>query len=81
MKSFVKQCPVASFFVLTYVISWVLAMYTSGAVFPLFPDVSLNALNQTVKWAIIPVWVTAVLVIARFGAARLSRQPDQTQIH
>jgi len=53
------------------------AMYTSGAVFPLFPDVSLNALNQTVKWAIIPVWVTAVLVIVRFGAARLSRQPGQ----
>ena len=41
----------------------------------------LNALNQTVKWAIIPVWVTAVLVIVRFGAARLSRQPDQTQIY
>jgi membrane protease YdiL (CAAX protease family) len=54
-------------------------MYTSDSLWPLFPDVSSNALNQTVKLVIIPVWVMAVLVIARFGAARLSRQPDQTQ--
>jgi membrane protease YdiL (CAAX protease family) len=51
------------------------AMYTSGPVFPLFPEISSNALNQTVKWAIIPVWVTAVLVIVLFGPARLSRKP------
>ena len=50
-------------------------MYTSDSLWPLFPDVSSNALNQTVKLVIIPVWVMAVLVIARFGAARLSRQP------
>jgi membrane protease YdiL (CAAX protease family) len=54
-------------------------MYTSDSLWPLFPDVSSNALNQTVKLVIIPVWVMAVLVTARFGAARLSRQPDQTQ--
>jgi membrane protease YdiL (CAAX protease family) len=51
------------------------AMYTSGPVFPLFPEISMTAVNQTVKWAILPVWVTAVLVIAWFGAARLSHQP------
>jgi hypothetical protein len=50
-------------------------MYTGPNVFPLFPDISSDALNQTVKWIIIPVWVTAVLVIALFGAARLSRRP------
>jgi membrane protease YdiL (CAAX protease family) len=54
-------------------------MYTGPIVFPLFPDISTTALNQVVKLAVIPVWVMAVLVIARFGAARLSRQPDQTQ--
>jgi hypothetical protein len=50
-------------------------MYTSGPVFPLFPEISSNALNQTVKWAMIPVWVVAALVIVLFGPARLSRKP------
>ncbi len=49
-------------------------MYTGPNVFPLFPDISSTALSQIVKLAAIPVWVVAVLVIARFGAARLSRQ-------
>jgi membrane protease YdiL (CAAX protease family) len=51
------------------------AMYTSGAVYPLFPDISTNALNQSVKWAIVPVWIAALLIIALFGRARLSRKP------
>jgi membrane protease YdiL (CAAX protease family) len=51
------------------------AMYTSGLLFPLFPDISLKALNQTVRVVAIPIWVMAVLVIALFGAARLSRKP------
>jgi len=51
---------------------------TGPIVFPLFPDISTTALNQVVKLAVIPVWVMAVLVIARFGASRLSRQPNQT---
>jgi membrane protease YdiL (CAAX protease family) len=51
------------------------AMYTSGPVFPLFPDISTNAINQSVKWAIVPVWVAALLVIVLFGPARLSRKP------
>jgi len=50
-------------------------VYTGSIVFPLFPDISSTALNQIVKLAIIPIWVIAVLIIARFGAARLSRQP------
>jgi len=39
------------------------------------PYGSSNALSQIIKLVAIPVWIMAVLVIARFGAARLSRQP------
>ena len=39
------------------------------------PDGSSNALSQIIKLVAMPVWIMAVLVIARFGAARLSRQP------
>ena len=49
-------------------------VYTGPNVFPLFPDISSTALNQIVKLAVIPIWVIAILIIARFGAARLSRQ-------
>jgi membrane protease YdiL (CAAX protease family) len=50
-------------------------MYTGPVVFPLFPDISSTALNQIIKLVVIPIWIMAVLVIARFGPARLSRQP------
>ena len=50
-------------------------VYTGSNVFPLFPDISTTALNQIVKLAVIPIWVMALLIITRFGAARLSRQP------
>ena len=52
-------------------------MYTSGPVFALFPDISTDAINGSVKWVIVPVWVAALLVIVLYGPARLSRQPDQ----
>ncbi len=48
--------------------------YTGPNVYPLFPDISPDATSQIIKLVAIPVWVTAVLVIALFGAARLSRQ-------
>ena len=51
------------------------AMYTSGPVFALFPDISMDAINQSVKWVIVPVWIAALLVIVLFGPARLSRKP------
>ena len=50
-------------------------MFTGPNVFPLFPDISSNALDQIIKLAPIPVWIMAILIIARYGAARLSRQP------
>jgi membrane protease YdiL (CAAX protease family) len=50
-------------------------VYTGPNVFPLFPDISPTALNQLLKLTTIPLWIIAVLIIARFGAARLSRQP------
>jgi hypothetical protein len=50
-------------------------MYTSGAALVLFPELSSDALNQIVKWAIVPVWVAALLVIVLLGPARLSRKP------
>lgn len=50
-------------------------MYTGPNVVPLFPDISSNAMNQIIKLSAIPVWIMVVLVIARFGPARLSRQP------
>jgi membrane protease YdiL (CAAX protease family) len=52
-------------------------VYTGSSIFPLFPDIyiSTTALNQILKLAVIPIWIMAVLLIARFGAARLSRQP------
>ena len=55
------------------------AMYTSGPVFPLFPDISTSAINASVKWAIVPVWVAALLVIVLFGPARLSRQTGSVE--
>jgi membrane protease YdiL (CAAX protease family) len=51
------------------------AMYTSGPVFALFPDISTDAINQSVRWVIVPVWIAALLVIALLGPARLSRKP------
>ena len=53
-------------------------MFTGPNIFPLFPDLSPAAMNQIIKLVVIPVWIMVVLVITRFGAARLSRQPDQT---
>ena len=50
-------------------------MFTGPNVFPLFPEISSNAESQIIKLIAIPVWVMVVLIIARFGAARLSRQP------
>jgi membrane protease YdiL (CAAX protease family) len=51
------------------------AVFTGPGLSPLFPDISSNAFNQIVKLVIIPLWVMVVLVIALFGAARLSRKP------
>jgi membrane protease YdiL (CAAX protease family) len=55
-------------------------MMTGPNIFPLFPEFSSDAVNQITKLIAIPVWVIAILIVALFGAARLSRQPDQSQI-
>jgi hypothetical protein len=52
-------------------------MYTGPNVFPLFPDISSAALNQIIMLTIIPVWILAVLLIARFGATPLSRNNER----
>jgi membrane protease YdiL (CAAX protease family) len=52
-------------------------MYTGPNIFPLFPDISPTALNQIIKLTIIPVWILVVLLIARFGAAHLSRNNER----
>jgi membrane protease YdiL (CAAX protease family) len=52
-------------------------MYTGPSVFPLFPDISSAALNQIIMLTIIPVWILAVLLIARFGATPLSRNNER----
>jgi len=50
-------------------------MFTGPNIFPLFPELSSTGMNQIIKLVVIPVWIMAVLVIAWFGAARLSRKP------
>jgi len=52
-------------------------MYTGPNIFPLFPDISTTALNQVIKLAVIPIWILVVLLIARFGAAHLSRNNER----
>ena len=54
-------------------------MFTGPNLFPLFPDISSDAMKQIIQLIPIPLSVMVVLVIARFGAARLSRQPEQPQ--
>ena len=48
--------------------------------FAMFPDIS-EAAQYHIQWELgnIPGWIIVVLLLILFGAARLSRQPDQAQ--
>ena len=52
----------------------------SDTVFAMFPDLS-EAAQYHIQWELgsIPGWIIVGLLLILFGAARLSRQPDQTQ--
>jgi membrane protease YdiL (CAAX protease family) len=54
-------------------------MFTGPNIFPLFPEILLDAEaeSQIIKLVVIPVWVLAVLVIGRFGTAHLSRNNER----
>ena len=53
------------------------AMYTAGAFFELFPEITTDALNVALKWAIIPIWIFAVIIIAIYGPTHLSRKKEE----